>query len=64
MRIRTAGTSTDVAAAVERIVTALDLQKAPMFHPNRSFSLFDRVYLTVATLPVAAAIGLLGHEGR
>lgn len=51
MRIRVEGTETEIAAAVERIATVLEVQEASNFYPNRGSSVLGRVYLTIAAPP-------------
>ncbi|QFU90942.1 hypothetical protein [Amycolatopsis sp. YIM 10] len=48
MRIRVEGTETEVAAAVEKIATVLEVQETSRFYANRGASALGRVYLTVA----------------
>ncbi|UUV34297.1 hypothetical protein NQK81_12870 [Amycolatopsis roodepoortensis] len=56
MRIRVEGTETEIAAAVERIATVLEIQEASRFYANRGATTLGRVYLTVATPPATPAV--------
>jgi hypothetical protein len=48
MRIRVEGTEAEIAAAVERIATVVEVQEASRSYANRGSSMLGRVYLTVA----------------
>ena len=47
MRIRVEGTEAEIAAAVERIATVVEVQEASRCYANRGSSMLGRVYLTV-----------------